>query len=418
MADDRRLQHIQSLQFSDRAAAERLLLDFVRGTFPALDVARVELRPLAVSLNSFNGFLTMVDGRRLFFKSHVEPHSIVSEYYNSTLLAEAGYPIIHPLYASTDYGKQLLVYDLIDSPSVFDVARQIETRQTGQSGITLDALRDAQHEADRRLVDIYRRTLRWQSADEAASAPVHQLFFHRLGARYDSFYRDQPFVLPGATLNWEDVLARRWHINGVTFQRTLGEALDMARRVLQPSQAGWSVVGHGDAHNGNVFLTPSGLVYFDPAFGGRHHPLLDLTKTLFHNVFATWMYHPADVGKALHITWEDDGSTLRVRHNYQPSPVRELFFASKVTHTLRPLLAHLATLEPRESLTAQAEMLRSALLCCPLLTMNLADRSRFSPEIALLGLCYAVEMGCPGHPDSPRTAIDAGLDAAFAASRD
>jgi len=56
----------------------------------------VELRPLAVSLNSFNGFLTLRDGSKLFYKTHVEPGSVIDEYYNTTLLAEAGYPIIKP----------------------------------------------------------------------------------------------------------------------------------------------------------------------------------------------------------------------------------------------------------------------------------------------------------------------------------
>src|SRR5258707_10041489 len=125
-ASDSRLQHIQQLQYTDRAAAEALLLAFIREVFPALDVIGVELRPLAVSLNSFNGFLTLRDGSRLFYKTHVEPGSVIDEYYNSTLLAEAGYPVIQPRFASTEYGKQFLIYDVITSPSVFDVARAIE----------------------------------------------------------------------------------------------------------------------------------------------------------------------------------------------------------------------------------------------------------------------------------------------------
>jgi len=48
----------------------------------------VELRPLAVSLNSFNGFLTLANGGRLFFKTR-GPGSVIGEYYNSKLLADA-----------------------------------------------------------------------------------------------------------------------------------------------------------------------------------------------------------------------------------------------------------------------------------------------------------------------------------------
>ena len=123
------LQQIQALQFSDREAAEALLLDFLRANYP-FDVVAVELRPLAVSLNSFNGFMTVRDGaagsRRYFFKTHIESDGVIDEYYHAALLAEAGYPVLQPIYSASESGKQLLVYEVIRDPSVFDLAWQIE----------------------------------------------------------------------------------------------------------------------------------------------------------------------------------------------------------------------------------------------------------------------------------------------------
>jgi len=386
MLNDTLLQQIQALQFQDRAAAEALLLTFIRETFPSLDATAVQLRPLAVSLNSFNGFLTLASGKRLFFKTHVEPGSVISEYYNTQLLADVGYPIIRPVYSSTEYGKQLLIYDLIESPSVFDVAHAIERGERAD----LAELTVAQNETDAKLADIYHGTLQWQTAEEAAQAPVHQLFYHRLGARYEQFYVGKTLTLPGANLSWEALCQRQWVINGARYQGTLGEALDRARTAIRPDQAGWSIIGHGDAHNGNVFFTPDGLVYFDPAFGGRHHPLLDLTKPLFHNVFATWMYHPQEINAALHITLHDDGTTLTVEHDHRPSDCRRMFFASKI----RVVESLIGELRSNGRLSPDwRTFLKSALLCCPLLTMNLADPNRFPPPITLLGLCYTVEMG-------------------------
>lgn len=115
------LQQIQEAQFTDRPSAERMLLSFVRELFP-LDVVRVELRPLQVSLNSFNGMLTMANGTRLFFKTHTESDTVISEYYNATMLAKAGYPVLQPQYSSTTVGRQFLIYEVIEDPSVFDVA--------------------------------------------------------------------------------------------------------------------------------------------------------------------------------------------------------------------------------------------------------------------------------------------------------
>lgn len=381
MSGDSRLYRIQQLQFTNRAAAETLLLDFVRETFPELDVVKIELRPLAVSLNSFNGFMTVGDGRRLFYKTHVEPGSVINEYYNSTLLAQAGYPIIKPIFSSTEYGKQFLVYDVIESPSVFDVAHAIDRGERDD----LPALAAAQHSADDLLLEIYRHTLEQQCAEQAAEVAVQQLFYHRLGARYQEFYVGKHFALPGGLeMGWETLCRCRWQINGKRYLGTIGEAVETARCALDPARAGPSIIGHGDAHNGNVFLTPDGLVYFDPAFGGRHHPLLDLTKPLFHNVSATWMYHPDEVLESLEISLHPEGDLLVVEHNYRPSTCRRMFFESKMERVLKPLIADLGG--PR-SLKAY---LQSALMCCPLLTMNLS--TRFPAPITLLGLCYTVEM--------------------------
>ncbi|MGH7881334.1 MAG: phosphotransferase [Candidatus Dormibacteraceae bacterium] len=362
------------------------MLDFVQEIFPELKPVEVELRPSAVSLNSINGFLRLEDGRRLFFKTHVEPDSVINEYYNSTLLAEVGYPIYQPLYASTEYGKQFLVYELVESPLLFDVVNMIESHRDSAASAEIDSLTAEQHAVDEKLWGIYDSTLTWQSAVKAAKAPVHQLFSHRLDKRYQDFYVGQSYALPGLTLDWDDLLQRRWQVNGVEYQQTLAEAIGEARTVLRDATEGWSVVGHGDAHNGNLFRTNEGLIYFDPAFAGRHHPLLDLAKPLFHNVFATWMYHPDRVAQSLQIDCSDDGRTLRVEHNYQPSAIREMFWQSKVESVLTPLVRRLE--DPNWQ-----RMLKLALMCCPLLTMNLADRSRFSPEVGLLGLCYVVETG-------------------------
>ncbi len=401
------LEQIKALQSTDRSRAESLALGFIRDTLD-LDAVAVELRPLAVSLNSFNGFMTLADGQRLFFKTHTEADTVIGEYYHAKALADAGYPIIRPLYSSTEAGKQLLVYEVIDDPSVFDVAWAIET---GKSA-ALPALTSAQNDADDDLFRIYERTLAWQNADEAAGQPVHQLFYHRLaGGRLARFYGDTSadvsVALPGGVASMRDIRDVRWIINGQRFETTLGELIDDALRLLNPAQAGPAIVGHGDAHNGNLFFHAGApLVYFDPAFAGTHHPLLDLTKPLFHNVFAMWMYFPREKQVTTRLSLARDGDVWRVDHDYALPAVRQMFLRSKVERTLKPTLKLL-----RERGWLQANWraaLKASLLCCPLLTMNLTDAERFPPEISLLGLSMAVEMGAESV--GTRSLIDRTLD--------
>lgn len=408
------LQHIQQLQFSNRPEAESLLRSFIRDTF-SLEVETVELRPLAVSLNSFNGFITLADGKRLFFKTHTEPDNVIGEYYNAAQLAKASYPVIQPLMSSTEAGKQLLIYEVVNDPSVFDLAWEIEQGDETQ----LAALTQAQNTADDLLLDIYHETLQPQSADEAANAPIHQLFYHRLvGGRLTRFYGalpgqsgdDATIQLPDGAHAMNKVREARWRINGQTYHDSLNAIIQRAIELLQPAQACLSVIGHGDAHNGNVFFRsedqPPSLLYFDPAFAGQHDPLLDLTKPLFHNVFAMWMYFPQVKAEATRIKFDTNGAFWTVEHDYALPPVREMFLASKIERVLIPILREIKAQGALR--TDWRVYLKALLFCCPFLTMNLADNTKFPPSISLLGLTMAVEMGAES--SDQRSKIDSVLD--------
>lgn len=403
------LHTIQQLQFTDRGGAEALLLSFVRETFPMLDITALTLRPQAVSLNSFNGFLTLSDGGRLFFKTHVEQDNVIDEYYNAQMLAEAGYPVIQPLYTSRRSGQQLLIYDVISDPSLFDVARAIETGHADR----FEAVVQAQQQADDQLYRLYQRSLAMQTAAESAASPIHQLFYHRLnGGRLERFYgADSVIALPGSSYPLHTVRGVRWTINDSQYSDRLDDIIMRAVRMLHPAQAGPSVVGHGDAHNGNVFISDDHrLTYFDPAFAGRHHPLLDLTKPLFHNVFAMWMYFPDEERARLRITLDssNDGQTWVVRHNYALNSLRQAFLDSRIERVLIPVMRHLKAQGILR--TDWRAYLKAALFCCPFLTLDLR---RFPPEISLLGLTMAVQMGAESV--GQRSEIDRALDAAASA---
>jgi hypothetical protein len=279
-------------------------------------------------------------------------------------------------------------------------------------------LSQAQHEADDHLRQIYLATLQDQTIEQAAKALVHQLFYHRLtGGRLNRFYgqtgEEVQVALPEFGTTMHEVRRVKWQINGQHYADTLNDLIERSTKRLYPAQAGPSIVGHGDAHNGNVFFDPEAvsLCYFDPAFAGQHHPLLDLTKPLFHNVFAMWMYFPTENRLRTNITLQRTSDTWRVEHDYAIPPIRLMFLRSKVERVLVPILQEL---KRRNQLDNHwQDYLKAALFCCPFLTMNLADAAKFPPEIALLGFAMAVEMGAPSHGE--RSLIDATLDEVEAA---
>lgn len=394
------LQTIQQLQFTDKPQAESLLMGFIRETFD-LSVEAVELRPLAISLNSFNGFITLAGGGKLFFKTHTEQDTVIDEYYNARLLADVGYPIIQPLYSTTKTGQQFLIYEVITSPSVFDVAWDLELRQFGNESITgdLNQLKQAQNDADDALFTYYQTSL--EAPTPTPNAPIHQLFYHRLtGGRYDRFYaNDIPITLPHGTFKMGDVKRVKWVINDQPYTETINDLVADAVRLLNPTIPQATIIGHGDAHNGNVFYMQdkTSLLYFDPAFAGRHSPLFDLVKPIFHNVFAMWMYFPQVKKETTPIQLEVRGDEWHITYHYALWSARMMFLESKFERVLIPTLK---LLKERGFLPNNwREILKLALFCCPFLTLNLADSNRFPPEISLVGLAMSVEMGGNAHMD-------------------
>ncbi|MBX5448470.1 HAD hydrolase-like protein [Thermogemmatispora sp.] len=404
LAEVERLESIQRLQFEDRAKAERLLRWWFARQLDLLP-EQVTLTPRPVSLNSFNGTYEQ-NGERYFFKTHVEEQSALSEYYHAELLRDAGYNMVLPLRVVRQEGRQMVIYPLVQWPVMFDLMRAVETG--APCPVTAEILVAAERRACQRLLEIYRRTGRLSSAEEHATAPIHQLFWHRLtGGRLTRFYRGQSIPLPSSAnartgqseIGFEDLLRCRWVVNGEQQQRTLGELLEEAQERLHPRQAALTVIGHGDAHFGNIFLEHErDYLYFDPAFAGRHAVLLDIVKPLYHNVFASWMYFPQETAQGLTVRVAlhhgAGGEWIEVMHSYQLAPIRQAILITKVQTLLRPLLSWL---KEEGALPADWDrLLALALLCCPLLTINLLDHGRIPPAVCWLGLTQAVLLGNAG----------------------
>lgn len=324
------------LQEGDEGQARERLEAFVERQF-GLVASALNFEQSAVSLNSFKGTFE-ASGTRYFFKTHIEEGGETREYVGAELLERAGYPIILPAFSCVDKGRELLVYPYIQDPSVFDLVNE--------GAPDFEALQSAQESYDKRLFEIYKETFK---EGEVEFPSVQQLFYGRLnGPRFEQFYGESR-----------------------EFLRPLEQVIKCARAQLCPeNQPQFTVIGHGDAHNGNLFFTDEGLKLFDPAYAGRMDPFLDLAKPIFHNTFARWMYFP------------DRGTDL--------NDFERMFLDSKMQNVLRPLIAFL---DERGVLPQDWEdRLRAALFCCCFLTVNLLDTSKYSPELAGFVRDRALEM--------------------------
>ena len=391
------LSTIQHLQFTELEKAQLLLQRWFYRHMN-LPTEQVTLTPKAVSLNSFNG-VYRAEQQEYFFKTHVEEQGVLEEYYHAKFLFNAGYNMVRPLRTLHEKGQQMVIYPVVRWPVMFDLMREVELNNTTHADIAM--LVAAEKRECERLMHIYQQTGTYSTAEEHAQAPIHQLFWHRLtGGRLKSFYEGKHVLLPSTTeqyISFEKIAAYRWHLNGLIQQYTLGELIERAKVVLNPQRSAFTVIGHGDAHFGNVFLEEQqNYLYFDPAFAGRHSALLDVIKPLFHNIFATWMYFPQQVAAelSLHVHIDDRMQAIFIEHDFKRHTIREAILQTKIAYLLDPLIAWLRSIDvlPDDWLA----IMQSALLCCPLLTINLFDRVRMPTSISWLGLLYTVYMGNNG----------------------
>ncbi len=400
----------------DQPAAEALLADLIGSTF-RLDVAGVDIRRDGYSLNSVNGFVSMKDGSRMFFKFHQEEgeEDTVGEYYRAELLAEAGYPVDTARYVSKEVGRQILLYDVREAPRFADVCKAHD------DVFDLDKLRPlitAQADLDDIVLKRALETLHWADKADYAAEPLLQLFTWRLtddrgrdrvGGRVRRFYGDDRIMeLPGVTLPAAELRQLKWRINGRDYPMTLDDLFADSLKRLHPDAIDRypAVVAHGDAHNANVWYQTdadgkTSLSWFDPAFAGRHVPaLLAEVKATFHNIFAhpLWLYQPGETVGQLRASVQRVGDTLEVGHDWKLSPLRAAFLADKIARYWRPMIAALK----RENMLPQdwQTTVRRALFCCPTLVMNLSaghgmGSAIHTPVTSTVGLAIAVMCGCP-----------------------
>lgn len=388
---------LQKLQFSDIAAAELGLVTLIS---EALDfsIASVSLNVKPESLNSLNGFVVLESGERYFFKTHTEENEQLGEYYNAQILAEAGYPVLTPKSIVEKPGQQIALYEVINFPTFFDLIKEEEDKiLLGRSSTLAANLVTAQRELDKKVFDVYLQTLESSASTPSQSPAIYQLFSERLKpeGRLGLFYLNKSVELNGSKFPFEDLANLKWVINGVTYKENLLTLIANAQRLIKPANESCAIVGHGDAHNGNVFWDNGKLLYFDPAFAGRHDPLLDLTKPLFHNIFARWMYFPEQVASEIELSFKLNADRIEVEHNFSLSALRLAFLESKIQNLLLPTIKQLLITQDWK------EYLRAALFCCPFLTVNLFAASRqdgklderYPWQIKMLGLAMAVEAG-------------------------
>ncbi|MEP0520270.1 MAG: hypothetical protein ABJO09_03040 [Hyphomicrobiales bacterium] len=421
---DSRTARIRALACSDEKQA-RAELSNLLGELFQIEAENLTINHDQYSLNSLNGFFETVDGD-FFFKFHQEEgeEDMVGEYYRADILANANLPVDKPVHVSNLPGEQILVYRRSSNPRFSDVLRELDFSDDENAKRVAVA---AEANLNIKLLKVCKETLHPISRDEAASEPIHHLFYERMvdpktgafpGGRYQSFYVDKQFQFPGVSLNWEQFSNAKLVLNGVSYTCTIAELFAAASERLNPINLAKSggVVAHGDAHNANVWFEKhnagASLSFFDPAFAGHHIPaLLAEVKATFHNVLAhpLWLYEPDQAAETFAVKADYSNGMLKIDTSWQMSSVRHQLLKVKAEVFWKPFLAKLAQ---EDLLTDDWETeIRLALFLCPTLVMNLrANADRHNEISSAISFLVAAMVGSkPEHGSDVMTEFFDGI---------
>ena len=330
-----------------------------------------------------------------------------SEYYNAKILADAGWPVIQPIFMSTTPGSQFVVYDHIDAPTAFSAYEEQEDRLLAGGAYdkaVVDKLLQSERTLGKKIREAYLGSLELSECANIEMASLFQIFYRRLVAtgeptRLQNYYIGKDVQLPnGKSIPFNELSKKKWTINGVRYQQTLEEIIAKAKDLLDPSKEERvaTVIGHGDDHNGNRFIISNEYVLFDPAFAGRQPALLSYIKATAHNVFVhpQWLYDPQKLEKSLKLMVSIDDEAVTVDYNWsieKLSPLRLQILDIYKREVWKPLIQELAD---RKLLPPYwKDYIRAALFCCPFLVMDLIDGSKYSPAQTVLALSKCVELG-------------------------
>jgi hypothetical protein len=377
----------------DVTTIREVFSEYVRAALPGFQVLSVEPIITSASLNSIIARVGLQkDGVALdtVAKVHIESHTGASEissaagvheYEHAMILDEFGWPALAPIDVEFNPDYPILVYPYLADVTYFDLLEQSYSSQSvSLTDEQLQTFEHYDHAAGRVSVGSARAVPRSQ-VSSGELAPVQALFYDRVksGGRIDQWYQSgTKLFLPGSDpITWQDIKLKKWQINGVEYDYTLHEIIELSRVLLAYDGLGETVVAisHGDDHAGNIFLNSETrrAVSFDPAFSGWNPGALCHVKSFMHTGILPMagLYYPPRLARCEYVLSD---TRIEVQIDWASSPAYEVhqrLARSTVVSRIVPLFRRMQELGASVALE-RSRFAMAASTCC-YLVINVAN---------------------------------------------
>jgi hypothetical protein len=229
--------------------------------------------------------------------------------------------------------------------------------------------------------------------DDVYLSRIHELFYGRLlGGRLEKYYGEHKVMVNNEEISFAQLLSMTFVINGKKYA-PLVELIKVAIEKLNPDKLnnGLLVCGIGDSHSGNIMCEsdPYKYQYIDYEFAGFHSPYLDIAKSLYNDSAFNVFYADKKTKQInLNIEINRNNEELTISHNYVPDDLSRFILKTKIDGIINPMHVALSKNGINEEPDWQG-IVGAALLCCGLLTRNIAD---FDKDSFWLNLITVMEM--------------------------
>lgn len=214
---------------------------------------------------------------------------------------------------------------------------------------------------------------------------------HQLSGRVEAFYESSNIQLPFLTLPWKDLIKKKWIVDGVAYQESLRDLIEMARTCLDPTNTRLISICHGDWHDMNIHVKKSDdhleeFVLLDCELAGENCVLGDAMVYLVYEAiqgdYLTPKYHSnqfVNHQEALRIAQENfqlklrkihaqvDGSTIILKGigSFGTCETRRIIAKKFIDNYFEPLIAQCIQSYPQVT----SDQIESTLKACFLMRL-------------------------------------------------
>lgn len=264
------------------------------------------------------------------------------------------------------FGYEWILYEYIHGNLMSEAFLMVEDRKKLNDFFKIEKQKESH------LKKLHSKDTIMMTYTDYIKSKSNKLFRERfLGKRYKEFYKT-------GSNNISSLFDRNLIINGNSLNLTVNQILDNIRKKYKigGSKKAKAVMGHGDAHHGNIIIN-NGIWFIDNEYAGYMTPFMELAKPYYNDFLGTLFFHHSEMlNKYFNITgYEDNSKEIRLKIDI-PEHINKYIEVTRIKLSERKTIIN--------KKTEDFLSLNEYLILCHILTKNPNNYSQTTQKLFLV----------------------------------